>query len=102
MVRLLFSRTCGEWLDFQPLQMLGRLGDELVVPEAAELMPMPEGATLALVPGRHAIGMDKRGQIVSLSKNPYQDVYKRQPDNSIYFVCPDMDIIAQNAKRYQQ
>lgn len=71
MVRLLFSRSCGEWLDFQPLQMLGRLGSELVVPEEAELMPMPEGATLTLVPGRHCIGMDADGRIVALSHNPY-------------------------------
>ena len=71
MVRLLFSRSCGEWLDFQPLQMLGRLGNELVVPEERELMPLPEGATLTLVPGRHCIGMDSEGKIVSLAKNPY-------------------------------
>lgn len=83
MVRLLFSRSCGEWLDFQPLQMLGRLGNELVVPEDAELMPMPEGATLTLVPGRHCIGMDESGKIVSLSKNPYNT----EEDEEIFAVA---------------
>lgn len=83
MVRLLFSRSCGEWLDFQPLQMLGRLGNELVVPEAAELMPMPKGATLTLVPGRHCIGMDENGEIVSLSKNPYNT----EEDEEIFAVA---------------
>ncbi len=73
MAHLLFSRTCGEWLDFKPLQMLGRLGDELVVPEKTELMPLPQGATLTLVPGRRPIGMDKKGNILSLSKNPYNE-----------------------------
>ena len=83
MVRLLFSRSCGEWLDFQPLQMLGRLGDELVVPEDRELMPMPEGATLTMIPGRHCIGMDEKGEIVALSKNPYN----QDEDEEIFAVA---------------
>jgi pyruvate-formate lyase-activating enzyme len=83
MVRLLFSRSCGEWLDFQPLQMLGRLGNELVVPEERELMPLPEGATLTLVPGRHCIGMDETGKIVALSKNPYNT----EEDEEIFAVA---------------
>ncbi|MGI5824125.1 MAG: radical SAM protein [Bacillota bacterium] len=83
MVRLLFSRSCGEWLDFQPLRMLGRLGNELVVPEERELMPMPEGATLTLVPGRHCIGMDEEGKIVSLSRNPYNT----EEDEEIFAVA---------------
>lgn len=73
MVRLLFARKCGEWLDFPPLKMLGRLGGELVEPEAAELMPLPEGATLTLVPGRHCIGMNEQGEVISLTQNPYND-----------------------------
>ncbi len=72
MVRVLFSRGCGEWLDFPPLRMLGRLGNELVVPEERELMPLPEGATLTLVPGRHCVGLDEQGKMVSLSLNPYE------------------------------
>lgn len=83
MVRLLFSRSCGEWLDFSPLRMLGRLGCELVVPEDSELMPMPKVATLTLMPGRHCIGMDENGEIVSLSKNPYNT----EEDEEIFAVA---------------
>lgn len=71
MINLLFSRQCGEWLDFKGLRMLGRLGDELVMPDDSEMIPMPEGATLTLVPDRAALGMNEKGSIVALTKNPY-------------------------------
>jgi pyruvate-formate lyase-activating enzyme len=75
MPKLLFAKEKGEWLDFFGLDMLGRLGDELVIPEDNELIPLPEGATLTMVPGRVPIGVDmlnEKGRICSLTYDPYK------------------------------
>ncbi len=46
---------------------LGLLGNSFVEPAEEELIPLPEGASLTMIPDRQAVVMDKRGQFV-----PYQ------------------------------
>ena len=71
MLSLLFAQKNGQLSDVPELQMAARLGDELVMPEAEELIPLPEGATLTMVPGRFPIGMDKKGHLVPVKHHPY-------------------------------
>lgn len=74
MLKLLFARPDGSWLDFPALEMAARSGDELVLPEAAELIPLPTGATLTALPGRYPIGYDRESNaLIPLRYNPYQE-----------------------------
>ncbi len=73
MISLLFAQKNGELLDFPDLQMAARLGNELVMPEAEELIPLPEGATLTMIPGRFPIGIDGSGQLKPLKYHPYKE-----------------------------
>ena len=83
---LLFAQENGELLEFPDLQMAARLGDELVVPEAEELIPLPEGATLTMVPGRFPIGIDASGQLKPLKYHPYQE--KQAPVYAVAALLP--------------
>ncbi|GAW93794.1 radical SAM protein [Calderihabitans maritimus] len=74
MPNLLFSTTEGNVLDFPLLQTVGRTGRLLLDLTEEELIPLPEGATLAVLPGRVPVGRDgSRGRYTSLFRNPYQD-----------------------------
>lgn len=86
MVFLLFAQENGELLDFPALQMAARLGDELVAPEEEELIPMPEGATLTMVPGRFPIGIDKEGNLAPLKYHPYDN--KKEPVYAVAALLP--------------
>ncbi|MCI8335650.1 MAG: radical SAM protein [Peptococcaceae bacterium] len=86
MISLLFAQENGELLDFPDLQMVARLGDELVVPEADELIPLPEGATLTMVPGRFPIGIDKKGNLMPLKHHPYLE--KQEPVYAVAALLP--------------
>ncbi len=71
MVRMLFANITGEWLDFPDWEMLGRSGSQIVEPEAGELIPLPQGATLVAMPGRYPIGKNPTGYQL-LNYNPYK------------------------------
>lgn len=73
MVSMIFARSNGEWLDFPPLNMLGKSGDCLSLPTKKDLIPLPEGATLTMMPGAFPYGFDpESGQFLLLEENPYQ------------------------------
>jgi pyruvate-formate lyase-activating enzyme len=55
--RLLFADDRGVVYDHPTLRPAVRTGDALVAPGEAPL-PLPEGATLALLPGRRPVGID--------------------------------------------
>lgn len=55
---MVFADDAGNIYDDPDLLMLVRRGRELTLPRPDELIPLPEGSDLYLLPGRHAIGLD--------------------------------------------
>jgi pyruvate-formate lyase-activating enzyme len=74
MYNLLFANEKGEVLDHPQLGMTGRLGNQWVEPLEAEIIPLPQGATLTMVPARLPLGIClETGNFKSLSSNPFTD-----------------------------
>jgi pyruvate-formate lyase-activating enzyme len=77
MADMLFARPDGQWFDFPPVEMAGMAGNRLARPTKADLIPLPEGATLTMMPGAAPYGMDKEnGEFLLLTENPY----KKKPE----------------------
>ena len=55
---MVFADADGNIYDHPELLMLVRRGRELALPRPDELIPLPEGSDLYLLPGRHALGLD--------------------------------------------
>ncbi|MDO9584335.1 MAG: radical SAM protein [Desulfomicrobium sp.] len=55
---MVFADDDGNIYDHPDLLMLVRRGRELTLPRPDELIPLPEGSDLYLLPGRHALGLD--------------------------------------------
>ena len=72
MYSLLFATEKGEVLDYPELGMTGRLGDQWVEPLEEEMIPLPAGASLTMVPGRLPLGLNpSSGDFEPLPFNPY-------------------------------
>jgi len=73
MASLIFARPDGQWFDFPPLAMAAMSGEKVLVPNKLDLMPLPEGATLTLMPASAPVGFDKEsGEFLALEENPYK------------------------------
>jgi pyruvate-formate lyase-activating enzyme len=55
---MVFADDAGNVYDHPDLLMVVRRGRELTLPRPDELIPLPEGSDLYLLPGRHALGLD--------------------------------------------
>lgn len=55
---MVFADKSGNIYDHPELLMLVRRGRELALPRPDELIPLPPGSDLYLLPGRHALGLD--------------------------------------------
>jgi len=74
MVRMIFARPSGEWLDIPALEMAGTSGNRVVYPTKQELIPLPEGATLVMMPTAAPIGFRKEtGEFLCLEEDPYEE-----------------------------
>ena len=71
MASLLFARPSGEWDVYPELRMAGRLGDRFLEPLGEELIAMPKGTGLVLVPGHYPVGIDQKGRLAPLKEAPY-------------------------------
>lgn len=69
MFKMVFADSQGNLYD-HPWSLVGRLGDQWVEPLPEEMIPLPEGASLTMLPGRIPLGMH-RGQFKVMSTNPY-------------------------------
>jgi len=65
-VRLCVARPDGSLETRDGLQPAARSGRAVVPLAEADLIPLPEGATIAHLPGRRALGLDGRGASVEL------------------------------------
>jgi pyruvate-formate lyase-activating enzyme len=71
---LLFADEKGNMLDFPGLLMLGRRGTSLLTPGNKDMIPLPTGASLTLVPGRMPVGINpENANSEALEFNPYED-----------------------------
>lgn len=69
---LIFANEKGEILDFPELEMAGRSGSWYSRPELTDIIPLPEGSDLFVLPGRVPIGIEKNtGDPVLVDANPY-------------------------------
>jgi pyruvate-formate lyase-activating enzyme len=87
MADLLFVRPDGQWFDFPPLGMAGISGNRLTRPTKADLIPLPEGATLTMMPDAAPYGVDKEsGEFLLLAENPYKK--KAEPVYALAALLP--------------
>lgn len=71
MYNLLYANEAGEFFDHQ-WQAVGRAGDRYVEIINEDVIPLPPGAGLVLVPGGHPIGLNSRGEFKLLPEDPHQ------------------------------
>ena len=70
---LIFADAKGNIMDFEPLAMAGRTWDYIEPPEVSDLIPMPKGSQLYVLPDRHPVGFDREtGELVVLDENPFE------------------------------
>lgn len=67
----LYANADGELFEDTSLHMLGRLGNDWVVPEDYELILLPKGASLVSVPCHFPVGLNEDDEISLLEKDPY-------------------------------
>lgn len=68
---LLFADSSGRIKDFPDLQMAGRSGRNFLRPQPADLIPLPEGSDIFVLPGRLPVGIDPAsGEPMLLAENP--------------------------------
>jgi pyruvate-formate lyase-activating enzyme len=81
---MVFADAGGNIFDDPDLLMLVRRGRELTLPRPDELIPLPEGSDLYLLPGRYALGFDAQsGKAMSVE------------DRAVAaFVCPSYTLSA--------
>ena len=73
MPSLVFANKDGEMLDYDGLEMAGRLGFEFFSPQLEDLIPLPEGSELFVLPDRLPVGMERdSGEPALLDTNPFQ------------------------------
>jgi len=70
---LVFANSRGEIQEFPELTMAGRSARQFLSPELADLIPLPEGSELFVLPKRWPVGIDPDdGQPARLLENPYE------------------------------
>ncbi len=69
--RLVYANQHGEIKDFPELEMAGRSGSLYQKPELQDLIPLPEGSELFVLPGRKPVGFEANSHEPSLlAENP--------------------------------
>jgi pyruvate-formate lyase-activating enzyme len=68
---LVYANGRGEIADFPELAMAGRNGEQILQPALEDLIPLPEGSELFVLPGRLPVGSDPAtGEPLKLAENP--------------------------------
>lgn len=70
MLELVFADEEGQVREYPGWAMTGRLGEQLVEPTAEEVIPLPAGATLVLLPQRYPVGINPAGQFKAVTEHP--------------------------------
>ncbi|MDO8947492.1 MAG: radical SAM protein [Desulfocapsaceae bacterium] len=76
---LVFADLHGNITDFSSLNMAGMSGGQFFQPAPEDLIPLPEGSELFVLPGRLPVGCDQTtGEPLLLEEDPYQPRAKVQ------------------------
>lgn len=70
MYRVIYSNENGEWMEHPDLIMLGRSGNSWVIPDKSEMIPLPSGSSLVIIPGYFPVGLGDGEQAVCLNRDP--------------------------------
>ncbi len=65
---LIFSDSEGKIFDHPRLKLTGRSGDRSIRPDPSELVPLPGGSQLFILPGRMPVGWDDEKKAFALSE----------------------------------
>ncbi|KJS17157.1 MAG: radical SAM protein [Peptococcaceae bacterium BRH_c4b] len=68
MYRMIYADARGRFYEHPGVLALGRTGDLFVEPDEDDMIELPNGASLVLIPGGHPAGMDKKGKLMLLEK----------------------------------
>ena len=69
---LVFANSQGEILDYSGLHMAGRAADRFFLPAPEDLIELPAGSELFVLPGRLPVGIEsKSGEAAMLDSDPY-------------------------------
>ena len=69
---LVFANSSGEILDYPGLRMAGASCGRFVLPASEDLIELPQGSELFVLPGRLPVGMDPAsGKPAPLERDPY-------------------------------
>ncbi|HEX3031293.1 MAG TPA: radical SAM protein, partial [Bacillota bacterium] len=60
--RMLYADKDGQLFDHPGFQLVGKSGNCLTEPLPEEMIPLPEGASLTMIPGGTPIGTDRQGR----------------------------------------
>jgi wyosine [tRNA(Phe)-imidazoG37] synthetase (radical SAM superfamily) len=70
---LVFADKQGNITDFAPLAMVGMSNGNFITPALEDIIPLPEGSELFLLPGRLPVAADPHtGEPLLVEENPYQ------------------------------
>lgn len=69
MFKMMYADARGRLYDHGSLGLVGRAGDRYIEPLESELIPLPEGASLTMLPGRRPVGLAK-GKLTPLENVP--------------------------------
>ena len=70
MYYLLYADASGKLFEHPSLGAAGRTGDYIVDLDESDLVELPRGASLVMVPGRAPVGVDRRGRFTVLEHAP--------------------------------
>ncbi len=74
MADMLFARPDGQWFDFPGLELAAISGNMMLRAGRKEMIPLPEGATLTMMPLTKPWGFDRlSGQFKALEYDPYAE-----------------------------
>ncbi len=83
---LVFANCHGEIIDYAGLRMAGSSCGRFSLPDKKDLIELPEGSELFVLPGRLPVGIEPdTGEPALLDRNPYDD---SQPQAVAAFMAP--------------
>lgn len=68
----LYANAAGEIMEHPYLGLLGRSGNQWLIPENSEMMPLPLGSSLVKIPNHLAVGIDPDGRPACIESDPLE------------------------------
>lgn len=85
MLLSLYANNRGEVLEHPDFFMLGRSGENWLVPEKHELIPLPKGSSLVAIPGTIPAGLGRGDQVMGIE---YEPAHPDQPVQAVAALLP--------------